>query len=317
MISRRLLRIKVLHCTYAYFKSDSGSIEKSEKELFHSIEKAYELYYLLMLLMIEIRNYAQSRIDLARAKKRPTTEDLHPNEKFIKNRVLDQLSNNDQILRYIELHGISWVKYPELIKNLYNSIADTQYFKLYMASEEDNYEWDKKVVLKIISEALLPSEELHQALEEQSIYWNDDLDFVTGMIMKTVKGLRESDGEYARMMPMFKNDEDREFVKTLFRKTIINNDKYTGLISDFTKNWDVERIAFMDILLMQIAINELVEFPSIPVKVSLNEYIEISKYYSTKKSSTFINGILDKIIHKLKQEKVIVKQGRGLIGEAS
>jgi N utilization substance protein B len=184
-----------------------------------------------------------------------------------------------------------------------------------MESEQDSYEWDKKVLVKVYSEDILNYEPIYQLLEEESIYWNDDVDFVISMIIKTLKSFKAHDGEDARLMPMFKNEEDRDFVKNLYRKAILKSDDNLKLISEYTKNWDVDRIAFMDILLMQTALAEIIEFPSIPVKVTLNEYIEISKFYSTNKSSTFINGILDKIVNKLRSENKIQKLGRGLIGE--
>jgi N utilization substance protein B len=316
MISRRLLRIKIMQILYAYYKSDEeGQINKFEKQLNHSTEKTYELYFLMFLLIIDLVKYAESRIDLARRKRRPTAEDLKPNTKFVDNRVIMQLAINNQLNRFIDEKGISWVNYPELIKKLFTRIEETQYFKQYMANDIDSYDWDKKLIVKILSEDILNFEPLYHALEEQSIFWNDDVEFTVSMVIKTIKGFRQSDGEYAQLMPLFKNEDDRNYAKTLFRKSILHKDEYIKLIDSFTMNWDVERIAFMDILIMQIAITELVEFPSIPVKVTLNEFIEVSKYYSTAKSSTFINGVLDKIIQKLRDEKKITKQGRGLIGE--
>lgn len=315
MISRRLLRIKVLHILYAYFKTDSPSINKFEKELFHSIEKSYELYFYFLLLSTELQKLEEERILLGKNKRIPTEEDLNPNTKFLKNRVINQIKENSQLLRFINEKGISWAKNPEFVKKIYKLVTGNQYFHLYMQSEQDSYEWDKKVLVKIYSEDILNYEPLYQLLEEESIYWNDDVDFVISIIIKTLKGFKAPDGEDARLMPMFKNEEDREFVKNLYRKSILKGDDNLKLISEYTKNWDVDRIAFMDILLMQIALAEVTEFPSIPVKVTLNEYIEISKFYSTNKSSTFINGILDKIVNKLRSENKIQKQGRGLIGE--
>lgn len=315
MISRRLLRIKVLHILYAYFKTDSPSINKFEKELFHSIEKTYELYFYFLLLSTELQRLEEDRITLGKNKRIPTEEDLNPNTKFLDNRLINQIKINNQLIRYLNEKGIGWANNPEFVKSLYKLVTSNQYFHLYMESEQDSYEWDKKLLVKIYSEDVLNYEPLYQLLEEESIYWNDDVDFVISMIIKTLKGFKAPDGEDARLMPMFKNEEDRDFVKNLYRKTILKSDDNLKLISEYTKNWDVDRIAFMDILLMQTALAEITEFPSIPVKVTLNEYIEISKFYSTNKSSTFINGILDKIVNKLRGENKIQKQGRGLIGE--
>ncbi len=315
MISRRLLRIKVLHILYAYFKTDSPSINKFEKELFHSIEKTYELYFYFLLLSTELQKLEDERITLGKNKRIPTEEDLNPNTKFLDNRVINQIRENTQLIKYLNEKGVGWVNNPEFVKKLYKLVVGNQYFNLYMESEQNSYEWDKKLLVKIYSEDILNYEPLYQLLEEESIYWNDDVDFVIGMIIKTLKNFKAPDAEDARLMPMFKNEEDREFVKNLYRKAILKSDDNLNLISEYTKNWDVDRIAFMDILLMQMALAEITEFPSIPVKVTLNEYIEISKFYSTNKSSTFINGILDKIVNKLRSENKIQKQGRGLIGE--
>ena len=170
-------------------------------------------------------------------------------------------------------------------------------------------------MFRIFKKNIAQTEDLYASLEEQSIYWNDEVEFVISIILKTLKNFNEDQGENAQLMTLFKNTDDVEFVKTLFRKTVLNKDKYLELIKEFTKNWEIERIAFMDILILQLAINEVTEFPSIPTKVTFNEYLEIAKFYSTNKSSMFINGVLDKIIKHLKENNVIKKQGRGLIGE--
>ena len=208
---------------------------------------------------------------------------------------------------------ISWVNYSLLIKDIYQIMVNSEAYKNYMNGTENSYASDKKFVIEFYPQYLDTSELLYQILEEQSIYWNDEIEFIINMIIKTLKNFKEEEKEYSKLMLLFKNNDDRDFAKDLFRKTILNYNEYNKLIEKHTKNWDVERIAFIDILFMQLAITEVVEFPSIPIKVSLNEYIEIIKYYSTKKSSTFINGILDKIINILKDEGKIKKTGRGLI----
>ena len=315
MISRRLLRIKVLQVLYAYYKSDQKDLHKSEKELHFSINKAYELYYYLLLLIIDVAQYAESRIELARNKKVPSWEDLHPNTRFIDNRLISQLRNNEQLLKYLDIHHISWINHPELIKELYGQLVESDSYSKFMSAEEINYADEKKVISDFVGEILLPSESLHQLLEEKSIYWNDDLDFVIAMVQKTLKKFRENDDEKKSMFDLYKNDEDRDFVITLFRKSILNREYALKLIEEKASNWDLDRIAFMDVLIMQMAITEMIEFPSIPTKVTLNEFLDIAKYYSTEKSNTFINGVLDKIMQKLREEKKIRKTGRGLIGE--
>jgi N utilization substance protein B len=315
MISRRILRIKILQLLYAFFQGDENSMNKTEKELFFSIQKTYDLYHYLLLLLLDIADYANSRIELALQKRVPTREDLNPNTKFIDNQIIGQIRSNRQLNQYLSHTKLSWVNSPELIKKLHNHIRMAPFFKEYMENEERSYEEDKKTIMEIFNLEIVNSEPLYQTLEEQSIYWNDEVEFVVGMISKTIKGFKQSDAENAELMPLYKNEDDREFARDLFRKAVLHKDEYRKLVESFTENWDVERIAFMDFLILEVAITEAVEFPSIPTRVTINEYLEIAKFYSTEKSSMFINGLLDKIFRHLKEEKKIVKTGRGLIGE--
>lgn len=288
---------------------------RSEKELHFNIDKAYELYHYLLLLIIDVVLYAESRIELARHKRIPTEEDLSPNTRFIDNRLVDQLRNNNQLLRYLDQKKLNWSNYPELSKGIYLKLIESQEYISYMEVGESNYAADKKLIIHVFTNMIFPSETLSSILEEQSIYWNDDLEFITSMIVKTFKKFKESDGPEKHLMDLYKNTEDRDYVVKLFRQSILNRDEYVEYIKQNTRNWDLERIAFMDILIMQMAIAELVAFPSIPTKVTLNEYLEISKFYSTSKSNVFINGVLDKVMMQLKEENKVQKAGRGLIGE--
>jgi N utilization substance protein B len=315
MISRRILRIKILQLLYTYFQSADGMIAKYEKELFFSIQKTHDLYHYLMILIVEIANYAESRIEIAKQKKIPTREDLNPNTRFIDNLLIKQLRANILLNQYLSKTKLSWVNNPELIKKLHNRIRMAPFFKEYMEDTERNYEKDRKLIIDIYVHEIINSESLYQTLEEQSIYWNDEVEFVISMIAKTLKGFKEKDGENGSLMPLFKNDEDKEFAKNLFRKVILHKEENLKLVESFTENWDVDRIAFMDILILELAITEAIEFPSIPTRVTINEYLEIAKFYSTEKSSVFINGLLDKIFRHLKTEQKILKSGRGLIGE--
>jgi N utilization substance protein B len=290
-------------------------MRRSEKELHFNIEKAYELYHYLLLLLIDVFLYAESRIEIARNTRIPTHEDLHPNTRFIDNRLIGQIRNNDQLLRFVDQHKLNWVNHPELIKEIYTRLIESQEYEAYMNAEENGYAEDKRLVSFIYTHIVFSSERLDSIMEEQSIYWNDDLEFITSMIVKTFKKFKEDDGSDKSLMDLYKNKEDLDYVVTLFRQSILHRDEYMEYIRKNTRNWDLERIAFMDILIMQIAIAELVAFPSIPTKVTLNEYLEISKFYSTNKSNVFINGVLDKVVMQLKEQKLIIKKGRGLIGE--
>jgi transcription antitermination protein NusB len=316
MISRRILRIKVMQALYAYYKNDgSASMNDIEKELFFSVNKTYDLYHYLVLLILDVSDYAQKRIEIAQNKKLPSKEDLNPNRKFVDNQLINQLRINNQLLRYLETKKMSWINHPELVKSIYDTLVESDDYKEYMAEEEASYQSDKNFLTKVYKNIVANSEQLFIVLEEQSIFWNDEVEFVIGAIIKTIKKFKSTEVENAELMPLYKNDEDKEFTKTLFRKSILNRVEYQALIEKFSKNWDFERIAFIDILLIEMAIAEVKEFSSIPVKVTFNEYIELSKFYSTKRSNIFINGILDKIFEHLKSTNQIIKQGRGLIGE--
>lgn len=315
MISRRIIRTKVLQVLYAYYSSEEKSINNTEKELFFCLQKSYDLYHYLFDLVIEIANYAEKRIEIRRNKHQPTHEDLHPNTKFISNQVIQQLRNNKQLLTYLDQKKLNWTNYPELIKELYLFMVESELYKDYMHDPTRSFMNDRKFIDKLFNKVILITEDLYMVLEEQSIYWNDDVEFVITMIGKTLKKFNEYSDTNQALLPMFKDQEDRDFAKDLIRRAIVNHNELRDLIKEHSKNWDVERIAFMDILIMQLALAEFLYFPSIPTKVSLNEYIELSKFYSTEKSRNFINGILDKTLKDLKRQNKIKKAGRGLIGE--
>jgi len=315
MISRRLLRIKALLILYAFNRKKGDDLEVAEKELIISLKQSYDLYHLLLLLIIEIGDVAEEKIEIARQKKIPTHEDLHPNTKFIENRLLRQLSANMQLKNYARTAKLSWISNKEIPKIYYNILKDSAIFKEYMSSGLSSFSEDRKFISRVLSLILTEADELESVLEEKSIYWNDDLDFVSVMVEKTLRQFRETASENHKLMPLYRSDEDEVFVKTLLRKTILNSEKLEELIDSNTTNWEIERIALMDTLVMQLAITEIREFPEIPVKVSLNEYIEIAKFYCTSKSSTFVNGILDKIVKEMREKKMFRKTGRGLVGE--
>jgi transcription antitermination protein NusB len=316
MISRRIIRTKVLQMLYAYYTSTDKSLNNTEKELFFCIRKSYDLYHYLLSLIIEIADYAEQRIEIRKNKHQPTPEDLHPNMRFISNTVIQQLRDNRQLKAYLNQTKLSWANHPELIKELHQFLTESDFYQEYMAGPTPSFLEDRKIVDKVFTNIILLTEDLHEVLEEQSIYWNDDIEFTISMISKTLKKFHPHTDSDQSLMPLFKDEDDREFAKELLRKTIINHDELRGFIKEHSSNWDLERIAFMDILIMQLAITEFLYFPSIPSKVSMNEYIEISKFYSTEKSRNFINGILDKTLKDLKKTNRVNKTGRGLIGEA-
>lgn len=316
MISRRLLRIKALMALYAFNRRDDGNLSQAEKELMFSIEKTYDLYHYLLLLVLDIADVATGKIDQAMQKRMPTPEDLNPKRRFIDNQLVQQLRYNDAFNHYISIHKLSWVN-SHIPRSLYNKMLTWDVYEDYMTSEEHDYQSDKKFIIKLITVLFLQSEDLQSYLEEQSIFWNDDIEYVSAMIEKTLKKFKQESQENAPMMPLFKNEEDEEYVRILFRKAVMNQKMTSGLIDKNTTNWEVERIALMDILVMQLAITEVLEFQEIPVRVTLNEYIEIAKYYCTSKSSTFVNGILDNIVKEMREQGMLKKTGRGLMGEST
>jgi N utilization substance protein B len=313
MFSRRLLRIKVLQILYGYHKAEGKTYVQSEKELIYSINMSYELYHYLMLLVIDVADHARSRIEIGRQKKILTQEDINPNTRFIDNRMIHQLEETPALTKMINARKLSWTDHPEIIKGLFELISESELYHSYMTDEASGYNEDKKFVIKVLSEIIFNYEDLYNLLEEKNIFWLDDIDFIIQMIVKTFRKFNEH--KISQLLPMFKDKEDLEFTKKLLRKTIIHSEDNNKLIEESAKNWELDRIAFTDTLIMQMAITEAIEFQSIPIKVTMNEYIEISKVYSTRKSSKFINGILDNIFNQLKKEKKINKTGRGLIGD--
>lgn len=312
MLSRRQLRIKAIKALYAHLKSEADNMIASEKNMMASIDKTYDLYFQMMILPVELARYAQQRQELARQKKLPTHEDLNPNTRFVDNAAIRMIADSDSINDRIATRKLGWERHPELIRALYNQLAETDYFREYMNAPESSFKADTALLCTFFEKELQECPLLDEVLEEQSIFWGDDLGFVLTLIIRTLSNMRQSHTD-VKVLPEFKSDDDVEFVKTLFEKTLINYNERIDCIDRFIRNWDVERVVFMDNLILATAITELISFPSIPVKVTLDEYIDIAKFYSTPGSSTFINGVLDKIVAALTEEGTLRKSGRGLI----
>ncbi len=297
---------------YAHLKSESDSLAASERSFVTSIDKTYDLYFHMLSLIVEIARYAENRQEMAKQKKLPTYEDLNPNRKFVENSVIALIADSDSVNDYVAAHKLSWAQYPELIKSLFAQLEQSDYYKRYMLSEERSFREDLALVRDFYTTELEDSEALEEVLDEQSILWNDDLGFALIMVERTLSNMRPTHQE-VKVVQKFKSEDDLTFAKELFTKAAINFAENTTLIEKFMSNWDVERIAFMDNVILALAVTELTSFPSIPVKVTLDEYIEISKYYSTPGSSNFINGILDRVVAHLNAEGRIKKSGRGLL----
>ncbi|MBR4266040.1 MAG: transcription antitermination factor NusB [Bacteroidales bacterium] len=299
MISRRILRIKVLQTIYSFYQGGDLDIAKSEKELLYSIQKSYDLYFFLLLLGCDVCDYARQVINTQKQKLRPTEQDLNPNLKFVNNKFIAQFRENEQFKTRINSTKLSWTNNPELPKRIFNTLKQTDEYVEYMNKETNTYDDDKKIISFMYKTVIYDCDLLYQILEEMSIYWIDTVEFIIGMVLRTIERYKIGyDNSYA-LPGMYKSDDDRDFVIKLFRTTIAKGDKYKDLISEYTKNWDIERIAFFDILILQTALSEVEMFPEIPLKVTFNEYIELAKNYSTTKSSTFVNGVLDKIVTEL------------------
>lgn len=311
MLSRRLLRVKVAKSLYAHLKSGSTSLPASQKNLVSSINKAYDLYFQMMALIVEVARYAESRQELAKQKKLPTYEDLNPNRRFVDNGVIHLIATSDSVQDEIARRKLSWANYPDTIKDIYNRLTEAPFYKEYMSATNSSFSDDRKFVETFYT-SLDEDESLAEVIDEMSLMWNDDLSFALYMVIRTITTIKQSHTEL-KVLPKFKSDDDLDFAKTLFIKSLVQYEDNQEVIDRYTRNWDVERIAFMDNLILSIAVTELVTFESIPVKVTLDEWIDIAKYYSTPTSSTFINGVLDKIVAELKESGRISKSGRGLL----
>ena len=307
MINRVLIRLKIVQIVYAYYQNGGKNLDTAEKELFFSLSKAYDMYNYLLLLMVEVTKHAEKKLNAGKSKLMPSAEELNPNTKFVNNRFIAQLGVNKQLLQFAESQKKTWENESEFIKSFYEKVLASDFYAEYMASTEDSYEADRNFWRVIYKKMIFNNPELDQVLEDQSLYWNDDKEIVDTFVLKTIKRFEEANGADQPLLPEFKDEEDQDFARRLFRRTIMNEDYYRHLISSNTKNWDLDRVAFMDVIIMQIALAEILSFPNIPVSVSLNEYVEIAKLYSTPRSGSFINGTLDGIVKTLKRDNKLTK----------
>jgi N utilization substance protein B len=303
-----------MQALYGFFQSDTKDLARSERELFAGIDKVYDLYIYQLALLVELQHVANmSQVD-AKEKHRPTKEELNPNLKFIENRFIRQLGENIHLKREMNNRRINWNNEYELVRKVLNTIKASEIYSSYMNSANDDYKTDRDFIVEIFKEFIADFELVNHLYEEKNLHWGDDIYLVNPMVVKTIESFKEDSSPDHELMTLYKDrEDDMEFVKDLFRQTAIRNEENEKLIGDKTKNWEVDRIALMDVLLMKMAITEVLHFSNIPVKVTLNEFIEISKMYSTPKSKIFINGILDKLIADFKRDNMLNKMGRGLM----
>ncbi|MBN8692784.1 MAG: transcription antitermination factor NusB [Bacteroidetes bacterium] len=309
MLNRRFLRIKVMQMLYSYYQHENADMAAFEKELFKSLDKVYSLYLTILALFTDLHHTAYLVIDENKNKRLPSKEDLNPNLKFVNNTLLVALSESATLKKELERQKISWQTDFDLVRKLFTEIRNSEDYKSYMAGGENTVKEDRDFLVNLILNHLGEHDLLNHLFEDKNIHWADDTFLAFNSVIRTFETF---EGKFV-LMPLLKDGEDdTKFVSSLFRKTIQYNSSYEELIKNHTKNWEMDRIASMDMLLMKMAIAEILHIPSVPVKVSLNEYIDISKEYSTPNSKTFVNGVLDKIIAELKRDNKIEKAGRGL-----
>jgi N utilization substance protein B len=319
MLSRRHLRIKALQALYAYFITENLEIIIGEKNMLRSTEKIYGLVAYQLSFLVEIVKFATNRSEEAKKKFYPTEDELNPNEKFLHNRFIQQLSQNRDFMRKVNAYKINWIDEQDMVRKIFLEIKESGLYEKFMSSDKDSYAEDKIFITKIFKHFIAQSESLESFYEELDIYWADDLDVANILVLKIINGFDETWHELQPLPELYSTEgkddpeEDKKFLLQLYRKTIVKSKEFEKMIDEKASNWELERIALMDIILIKMALAEFIEFPSIPVKVTMNEYIELSKYYSTPKSRVFINGILDNMITDLKKENKLLKIGRGLI----
>lgn len=309
------MRIKVFQAVYAFYRTGEPDAQKFERELFESINRLNQLYLYLVQLMMDMQDVAAEIIEQNKQKRLPSHEDLNPNMRFVNNRVFSKLKENVMLKKILERAKISWDEEHDDLRRIFKNFKNEDAYRLYMAREDDSLEIDKGILVTLFTEHLGVNEILHSALEEKDIYWQDDLPVAALTLIKTIQALPDFDTTNTSILAdLYKNkEEDQSFVKELIRKTIQFGADYEELIATKAENWETERIALLDMILMKMALTELEHFSTVPVKVTLNEYIELAKVYSTPKSKVFINGVLDKLVADFKREGRINKRGRGLI----
>ena len=317
MINRRFLRVKVLQAVYAYLGSGEEHVEEGIKHLLESIDKMKDLFSWQLSFLVETKRFAENRIEENKRKNFPTKEDLNPNMRYVNNRILVALENNKDLCKEEERLKINWADHQDIIRNYYNMMRSTPEYQEYMSDNVDNFEHDKKFIVKMITEYFSELEVLQDFYEEKSIFFVD-YHLVTSMLIKFFSDIKASFNETSMLPTIYKTEkdpvnEDKEFVKRLFREVIKHDEEYGKLVGANTSNWEKERVCVMDMIILKMALTEFCCFPFIPVKVTMNEYIEISKYFSTPKSKIFVNGILDRVLKKLNEENAFIKKGIGLL----
>ena len=306
MINRELIRIKVVQLTYAYYQNGNRNLDVAEKELLFSLSKAYHLYHYLLALIVAVSKEARKHYEVESLKAQREGLPM-PSSKFADNKFAMQLEENKQLCDFISNQKQAWDDDIEFVRKLYSQIIQSTIYSDYMASEDDSYEADREVWRKLYKSFIMENEDIDGVLEEKSLYWNDDKEIVDTFVLKTIKRFEPGNSIKQELLPEYKDDEDKDFARKLFRATILNADQYQRYMSETSRNWDFSRLAYMDVVIMQIAIAEMLTFPNIPINVTINEYVDLAKVYSTPKSSGYINGMLDSIARYLVSSGLLLK----------
>lgn len=298
MINRKLIRVKIVQLTYAYYQNGHHNMDTAEKELLFSLSKAYDLYNYLLGVIVAITQEERRRVDIAtRRAEREGTET--PSQRFAFNKFATQLEENKQLNLFMEDKKMSWENDVEAVRKLCDQIEQSPLYQEYMMSDAEDYETDRELWRRIYRTLIQGNEDLDAILEEKSLYWNDDKEIVDTFVLKTIKRFDPANKADQELLPEYDDTEDREYALKLFRSTILNADTYQRYMSETSRNWNFSRLAYMDVVLMQIAIAEMLTFPNIPISVTINEYVDLAKLYSTPKSGGYINGMLDAIARHL------------------
>ena len=306
MINRELIRIKIVQLTYAYYQNGNKNMDSAEKELLFSLSKAYHLYNYLLLLIIAVTKEARHQVEVLTTRaKREGTEP--PSDKFAYNKFAMQLEENKMLQEFVETQKQSWEDDVEFIRKLYGQITQSDIYRDYMGNQDDSYEADREVWRQLYKALVVENDDLSSLLEDKSLYWNDDKEVVDTFVLKTIKRFDPKNKKNQELLPEYKDEEDKDFARRLFRATIMNADQYQRYMSDASRNWDFSRLAYMDVVIMQIAIAEMLTFPAIPISVTINEFVDLAKIYSTPKSGSYINGMLDSIARYLIKEGMLLK----------
>ena len=313
MLTRRHIRVKVLQSIYAFFQSEHLDLDKQEKFLRYSLEQLQDLYALQLQLLVEVRNHAENFLNKSKQKHLATQEDKNPSRNFIDNKAIQLLADHQDLQEFLKNKKLNnWERDDEYVSLLFKELREKEWYKEYLELSNPTLQEDRNIVAKFYKNVIAPNDKLYDYIEDTRLTWADDFPMVNTAIMKLLGKISPKNAHSLVLPDVYKNDDDREFALTLLRKVILNNEKLTEEIDGKTPNWDKERIAEIDMIILKMGISEFLYFPSIPVRASINEYLEVAKEYSTPKSSIFINGILDKLVKEYTKDGKLNKMGRGL-----